>query len=104
MDKFADIYAFVKTIPAGKVLSYGEVGQEVGATARQVGSAMRFVPEGVPWQRVVGSDGRLPIVKRDPELYQRQRELLESEGVVFTRDSASGKSGKVSATCFWDLG
>jgi methylated-DNA-protein-cysteine methyltransferase related protein len=98
-DKFDEIYAFVKTIPQGKVMSYGEVGQEVGATARQVGAAMRFAPEGVPWQRVVGSDGRLPIAKRAPELYQRQRELLEGEGVLFTRDNTSGK---VSATCFWD--
>jgi alkylated DNA nucleotide flippase Atl1 len=103
VDKFLDIYAFVKTIPAGKVLSYGEIGQEVGATARQVGSAMRFVPEGVPWHRVVGSDGRLPIAKRDPELYQQQRELLEGEGVVFTRNTETGNSGKVSASCFWDI-
>ena len=100
MDKFEEIYAFVKTIPAGKVLSYGEVGQEVGATARQVGSAMRFAPEGVPWQRVVGFDGRLPIIKTGPDSYQRQRELLESEGVVFTRENSSGK---VSAGCFWEI-
>ena len=37
----------------------------------------------VPWQRVVGSDGYLRIGRRSPPLMQRQRELLEAEGVTF---------------------
>ena len=44
---------------------------------------MRTVPAGVPWQRVVGAGGLLPIAKRSLELKSRQRELLEQEGVVF---------------------
>ena len=39
MDNFEAIYAFVRTIPVGRVLSYGEVGDQVGAQPRTVGRA-----------------------------------------------------------------
>ena len=80
--EFAAIYAFIRTIPAGKVLSYGEVGVAVGATARTVGWALGMAPNDVPWQRVVGADGYLRIARRSPDLAKRQRELLEKEGVT----------------------
>lgn len=83
---YAPIYEFVRTVPAGKVVTYGQVAdcvKGISVTARQVGAAMHTVPDGVPWQRVVGAGGTLPIHKRSPELAQRQRELLESEGVPF---------------------
>src|SRR5689334_5007498 len=85
-DIYAPVYDFVRTIPAGKVVTYGQVADcitEVSLTARQVGAAMQEVPKDVPWQRVVGAGGHLPIYKRSPELAQRQRNLLEAEGVVF---------------------
>lgn len=47
---------------------------------------MAFCPEGVPWHRVLGADGRLPIAKRDPALAALQRELLAREGVTFLED------------------
>lgn len=78
----AAVYAFVRTIPPGRVLSYGEVGQAVGASARAVGWALSFCPEDVPWQRVVGADGYLRIARRSPHLKLRQKTLLEGEGVV----------------------
>jgi methylated-DNA-protein-cysteine methyltransferase-like protein len=83
---YASVYAFVRTVPPGKVVTYGQVAgmlEGVSLTARQVGTAMRTVPAGVPWQRVVGAGGILPIAKRSLELKSRQRELLEQEGVVF---------------------
>jgi methylated-DNA-protein-cysteine methyltransferase related protein len=85
-DIYEAVYAFVRTVPAGKVVTYGQVADcvtEVSLTARQVGAAMYETPKDVPWQRVVGAGGHLPIHKRSPELAQRQRRLLESEGVVF---------------------
>jgi methylated-DNA-protein-cysteine methyltransferase-like protein len=81
--EFAAIYAAVREIPPGRVMSYGEVGALVGAGARTVGWAMSFAPEGVPWQRVVGADGYLRIAKRSPHLQTLQRTLLEAEGVAF---------------------
>ena len=77
------VYAYVQTIPRGRVLSYGEVGQAVGVGARAVGWALSFCPPDVPWQRVVGADGYLRIAKRSPHLKLRQKQLLEAEGVVF---------------------
>ena len=87
LDIYEPVYALARTIPTGKVATYGQIADGVtsGAfTARQVGTAMRYAPEGVPWQRVVGAGGTLPIAKLSPELHAKQRRLLESEGVTFT--------------------
>lgn len=91
LDYYEAVYAFVRTIPAGKVVTYGQVAEEIGEwrlTARMVGSAMHYVPEGVPWQRVIGAGGYLSIAKRSPDLYREQRRLLESEGVTFLSEDS----------------
>ncbi len=80
--EFSAIYAYVRTLPPGRVTSYGEVGTAVGASARTVGWAMSAAPEGVPWHRVVGADGYLRIARRSPHLAALQTELLRAEGVV----------------------
>ena len=80
------VYEFVRTIPPGKVMTYGQVADSirgVSVTARMVGSAMSMVPAGVPWQRVVGTGGHLPIGKRSAELKIVQVNLLKREGVFF---------------------
>lgn len=61
----------------GEVVSYGEVAARAGhpGAARAVGSLLAR-GEGLPWWRVVGSDGRLR--SGDPE---RQARLLAAEGV-----------------------
>ncbi len=75
----------VRLIPAGQVMSYGQVGDDVGCSAREAGWAMNQIADEdeAPWQRVVGSDGYLRIAKRSAAWAQRQRALLESEGVTF---------------------
>jgi methylated-DNA-protein-cysteine methyltransferase related protein len=92
-NEFSAIYARVRAIPPGTVMSYGEVGQAVGASARTVGWAMTMAlddgsSEPIPWFRVVGADGRLPIAKRSPEAAKEQRERLEAEGVRFSENGA----------------
>ena len=79
------VHARVRLIPPGRVMSYGQVGDAVGASAREVGWAMQQVGDetDVPWQRVVGSDGYLRIGRRSAYLMGRQRALLEAEGVAF---------------------
>ena len=79
------VHARVRLIPPGQVMSYGQVGDEAGCSAREAGWAMNQAVDGgdVPWQRVVGANGNLPIGKRSPYLAQRQRELLEGEDVAF---------------------
>jgi methylated-DNA-protein-cysteine methyltransferase-like protein len=49
---------------------------------RWVGSAMANCPDDVPWQRVINSQGK---ISERPGA-QKQRELLEQEGVVFVKD------------------
>ena len=75
----------VRLIPAGQVMSYGQVGDAVGCSAREAGWAMNQIADEdeAPWQRVVGSDGYLRIAKRSQAWAARQRTLLESEGVTF---------------------
>ena len=51
---------------------------------RWVGQAMRATPsgEGIPWQRVINSQGRISFPEGSKNAL-RQRSLLEQEGIVF---------------------
>jgi methylated-DNA-protein-cysteine methyltransferase related protein len=69
----------VRGIPAGVILTYGEVGAEAGypGSAQAVGNLLRRVP-GLPWWRVVPATGRLYRTH-----VAVQRPLLEAEGIRF---------------------
>lgn len=83
------VYAIVRQIPEGKVLSYGQVACMAGSwrASRAVGYALHRNPyQGkVPCHRVVFQDGRLAkgFVFGGPGV---QRQLLEAEGVLFTAE------------------
>lgn len=66
----------------GEVASYGEIAEEAGfpGAARAVGNVLATA-EGLPWWRVVRSDGRL--VASHP---QEQARLLRREGVEVVGD------------------
>ncbi|SEN51709.1 Alkylated DNA nucleotide flippase Atl1, participates in nucleotide excision repair, Ada-like DNA-binding domain [Actinacidiphila rubida] len=50
----------VELIPAGRVMTYGDVAEWLGEGGpRQVGHVMSHYGGGVPWWRVVRSDGTL---------------------------------------------
>lgn len=88
---FETVWKIVRQIPSGKVSTYGQVGgyipcpQGVPADiypayrARWVGYAMAASPTGVPWQRVINSQGKISIRSGA----ENQRRLLEDEGVGF---------------------
>lgn len=80
---FEQIYDIVRTVPAGQVISYGQVACLAGNPhmARQVGWALHNCPDDVPWHRVIRKDGTLPPMS--PEATARQRILLEREGITF---------------------
>ncbi len=84
----SQIHEIIRAIPRGKVLSYGAVGaRSTPAISGYIcGRITRNMPEDVPWWRVVGKNGNLPIRKRHPELSVLQRELLEAESVEFDKD------------------
>ena len=79
---FADtVRAVVRHIPAGQVMSYGEVARAVGAPhhARAVARVMarNYLPD-VPCHRVIKSDGSLGGYNRGGKM--KKRALLSSEG------------------------
>ena len=81
---FDKVYEIVARIPRGRVVSYGQIARMLGAprAAREVGWAMRFCPEDLPWQRVVRADGS--IAKGGDA--ETRRALLEAEQVKFLPD------------------
>ena len=83
MNFFEQVYAIIRTVPPGQVISYGQVAFLAGnpRMARQVGWALHACPDDVPWHRVVRKDGSLPCLS--PEGSSRQKMLLETEGVTF---------------------
>ena len=81
---FGKIYETVKKIPEGKVATYGQIAFAAGNPrwARVVGYALHVNPdtETIKCHRVVNRDGRIsPAFAFGGE--NRQKELLESEGV-----------------------
>jgi len=87
---YSDIYAVVRRIPRGRVVTYGQLAELAGrpGAARLAGAAMRAVPEelGLPWQRVIGKKGKGvgKVSILDPIGGAIQRQMLEDEGVVFS--------------------
>jgi methylated-DNA-protein-cysteine methyltransferase related protein len=81
---WARVYGLVKSIPRGRVITYGQLARRLRLPggARTAGRAMAACPNGsgVPWHRVIGSNGR--ILLGEP-LAALQRRLLESEGLIF---------------------
>jgi methylated-DNA-protein-cysteine methyltransferase related protein len=85
------VWEIVRQIPPGMVSTYGRIAAMIPPPegmnlrsyeafgARWVGGAMAACPEGVPWQRVINSQGKISF---RPGGYD-QRRLLEGEGVVF---------------------
>ena len=89
MNTFEKIYEIVKSIPKGKVATYGQVALLAGNPhwARVVGYALHVnpAPGVIPCHRVVNREGRVaPGFAFGGEDVQRQ--LLEAEGVVFEPD------------------
>ena len=99
------VWEIVRQIPAGKVMTYGQIATLIpcppnmtsqGYRAfgpRWVGGAMASCPEGVPWQRVVNSQGRISLRNSAAQ----QRELLENEGVQFD------PSGRIDLKKYLDI-
>ncbi|SOD73177.1 O(6)-alkylguanine repair protein YbaZ [Jatrophihabitans sp. GAS493] len=100
------ILACVRSIPRGRVMTYGDVAEYVGSNApRQVGRVLSEYGDTdsddvlddsphwqpLPWHRVLRADGRCA-----PHLFLRQRALLLLEGVPFRGDRV------LLRECRWD--
>jgi methylated-DNA-[protein]-cysteine S-methyltransferase len=84
------VYALVRTIPRGKVSTYGLVAKRLGCGSSQaIGQALRrnpYAPE-MPCHRVVSSALTLGGFngEREGEELRRKRRMLEEEGVLFDK-------------------
>lgn len=79
------VYEIVREIPAGKVMTYGQIAEMLGEgyTARTVGYVMHAADtENVPWQRVINSQGACSTGKMTLPVNLQQK-MLEEEGVKF---------------------
>src|SRR5207247_4526914 len=85
---FEKIYRLVLRIPRGRVMTYGQIARllEERYSPRLVGWAMHATPRDertIPWHRVINSRGGIStgrVILAEPD---RQRLMLEAEGVVF---------------------
>jgi len=86
MSFFEQVYNVVKSIPYGKVMTYGEIAEILGnrRMSRQVGWALHVNPdpEHIPCYRVVDRFGRVSKAFAFGG-ENRQKQLLEQEGIIF---------------------
>lgn len=82
MNFYQQVYSLTRTIPYGKVATYGQIAAILGSprAARMVGQALKHCDSSVPWQRVINRHGMISIenlrVTKDD-----QADLLRREGV-----------------------
>jgi methylated-DNA-protein-cysteine methyltransferase-like protein len=86
---YGRVYAVVRRVPRGRVVTYGDVALMLGAPSapRAVGYALRHLPADtdVPWWRVINHKGAITYKGRGASA-DLQRRLLEHEGVRFGAD------------------
>jgi methylated-DNA-protein-cysteine methyltransferase-like protein len=73
-ERAQEVLRRVRSVPEGRVTTYGDLSPGAPRFAGAVLSACH--DERVPWQRIVRADGSVPKG-------ERQRRLLEAEGVPF---------------------
>jgi O-6-methylguanine DNA methyltransferase len=95
-----NVYEVLKSIPTGKVTTYGSISNAIGSGPRAVGTAVASNPYApfIPCHRVIPADMTIGNYsmngKPDCEGSDVKRQLLEKEGVVFNGD-------KIQTSCLW---
>jgi methylated-DNA-protein-cysteine methyltransferase related protein len=78
------IYLALRSVPAGKVVTYGQLAKIAGlpGAARLVGTTLCHLPENtdLPWHRVINSQGKISMPENSPG-YIEQVKRLKAEGV-----------------------
>lgn len=86
LDWYRSVWKVVSEIPAGHVLTYGEVARLAGLpkAARRVSQALRRAPRQMelPWHRVINAQGKISFPENSSG-WKRQKDRLEDEGVIF---------------------
>ena len=94
-----------ESIPRGKVMSYGDIAEYLGdGGPRQVGRVMALWGGGVPWWRVVHSDGRFLDgherealrhykSRADPVAHRNRRQAVQAGHAHGPLDGPNGADG-----------
>lgn len=86
-DDHTGIVSVIRSIPRGSVASYGEIAARAGlpGRARLVGRVLgEFSGTGLPWYRVLRSDGRIAFPPGSRSFREQVRQLA-GEGVLVVR-------------------
>jgi len=88
-DFFQKVYSIVRTIPEGRVTTYGLIARKIGlsSSARIVGWALNSChnDSSIPAHRVVNRNGLL-TGKHHFKGYNLMKQLLENEGIKVDED------------------
>ncbi len=84
-DLSARMIGLIRRIPRGKVATYGQIAALAGDPngARRVARLLHSSSgtQGLPWQRVINSQGKISLPMGGG--FELQSSLLEAEGVLF---------------------
>jgi methylated-DNA-protein-cysteine methyltransferase-like protein len=86
-DDHGGIVRVIRAIPRGSVTSYGEIAARAGlpGRARLVGRVLgEFSGTGLPWYRVLRSDGRIAF-SPSSRAFREQVRQLAAEGILVVR-------------------
>jgi methylated-DNA-protein-cysteine methyltransferase-like protein len=80
------VYALVAQIPAGRVMTYGQIAALAGnpRAARIVGGIAHYGDPELPWHRVVNKSGGLAVGY--PGGVEGHKKHLEAEGILVSAD------------------
>jgi methylated-DNA-protein-cysteine methyltransferase-like protein len=94
------IWRVVAVVPAGVVVTYGQVALRAGLPrgARQVARALRLAPVSarLPWHRVVAAGGRIALPV-GTAAYREQCRRLRAEGIAVVRGRVRAEDRSLDA-------
>ncbi len=87
------ILAAIRAVPRGQVAGYGEIARRAGlpGRARMVARLLSDNDDrGLPWHRILRSDGKIAFPADDPR-FSEQAQRLRAEGVVIENGRVRGQ-------------
>ena|SRR5712691_6210690 len=78
------VYRIVRSIPRGRVMTYGQLAEILGEgyTPRTIGFVMHASNDKTPWHRVINAQGACST-GRVVLPHDKQQRMLEDEGISF---------------------
>jgi alkylated DNA nucleotide flippase Atl1 len=90
------VRALIEEVPAGKVVTYGDLGHAVDVGARQIGRILASGGHDVAWWRVVDASGHPPENAQDAAA-----DRYVAEGTPFHR--TGGRVTVNLSACRWSI-